>query len=678
LGRRVLKVIGWVFAVLVLVVVACGLALYFGGGPAVAWALRHPVSGFIGRDIEVGHVEVDWGSWGRPTRLIADDLHLANASWGSEPDMFAAKRLEIALYAKSIILAPTRIPLIALDGAKLVLETSKDGKRNWDFGLSAAAPKKRHQFPDLRRFTVNDSVLTFHNGETGANSLLEIAKLDFSERDPQEPVIMAIDGMFQKAPLQLRATIGPIAELRNPAKPYPVTFDGKVGQLQLVIDGTIEEPLNFTGVDARFSLTAARLGEFATQLGVPLPPLPDVKGTAELKGGNGHWTIDAISMRAGKSDLEGGIALDTTGKVPAIEANFTSSFIDMADFKGLYGGRPERSSAPPEPADHSGRVLPNKAIAIHKLPGVNAKLSFQGTRIQSAGGLPIERIFLDLDLKNGELTVEPLRLHTADGDIALKFHFTPFTAPPRLNADLDIRHIDLHKLLARPTMPAMLQQTGGIAGGFAKVDTTGVSLRDFLGHMDGTAGIFLGNGQISALLEQLAPIDVLGALGVYATGDHPVQINCGVSSFDIKQGVATATTLLVDTRDVEIVGKGNINFADETLDLNLSPYNKSLTIVSLRTPVDITGTFAKPNFHVEAANLIARLGAAVGLGVLFPPAALVPLIDVGLGQNSACAKAYATEHQAGAAASPQAGSSAPGSGTSTPPAGRPKPRGNKQ
>jgi uncharacterized protein involved in outer membrane biogenesis len=658
MGRRVLKIIGWTVAVLLLMVMASGVALWFGGGPAVAWVLRHPVSGVIGRDIAVGRAEVDWGSWGRPTRLVAEDLHVANAPWGSAPDMFAAKRVEIALYAKTLLLAPTRIPLIALDGATLLLETSKDGKRNWDFGLSSAAPKKRQQFPDLRRLTVAQSQLTFHNGETGAHSVLDLEKLDFQERDPQEPITMVIDGAFQKAPLHLTATIGAITELRNPDKPYPVKFDGRVDELHLTIDGAIEEPLDVAGVDARVSLAGAKFHELATLLGVPLPPLPDVKGTAKLTGGNGQWTLDALALRTGKSDLEGGIAIDTTGKVPALEANLTSSFIDIADFKGLYGGQPAGSSAPPAPADNSGRVLPDTAIAIHKLPGVNAKLSFDGSKIQSAGGLPIERIVLGLALKDGELDVKPLRLHTADGDVELSFHFTPFTGPPHLDADLDIRHIDLHKLLDRPTMPAMLRQTAGTAGGFAKIDTTGVSLREFLGHMNGDAGIFLGNGQISGLLEQLAPINVLGALGVYVTGDRPVQINCMVSRFDIKAGVATATTALVDTKAVEIVGKGNLNFADETLALNLTPYNKGPAVLSLRTPVDITGTFAKPDYHLETATLIARLGAAVGLGVLFPPAALAPLIDVGLGDNNACSQAYAAQNPPGSP-TPTAGSSTP-------------------
>ena len=275
------------------------------------------------------------------------------------------------------------------------------------------------------------------------------------------------------------------------------------------------------------------------------------------------------------------------------------------------------------------------------------------------GGLPIERVRLGLQLKDGEIRVKPLRFRIAQGDVDLNLGFTPFTAsgPPHLTADIDIRHVDLHQLLGGPSMPDIVRQAAGTVGGFVKIDTSGVSTSEFLARMNGDAGIFMGNGQLSQLLEQLAPIDVLGALGVYARGDKPVPINCFVSRFDIKSGVATASTMLVDTPDDQIVGKGSLNFADETIALSLTPRNKNFTVVSLRTPVDIGGTFKKPDFHLKAAGLVARLGAAVGLGILFPPAALLPLIDTGLGEKNACAKAYAEQ--------PPPGNPPPPSGSST-------------
>ena len=253
---RALKIIGWIAAVLVLLVVIAGGALWFGGSRAVAWAIEHPVSTMVGRQIHVaGHLTLRWGA---PTRLVAEDVHVANADWGSEPDMFSARRLEIELYARTLLHGPTRIPLIALDGAKLLLETSKKGEHNWDFGAKSAAPKKRGQFPDLRHFAVTDSTLVFHNGETEARTELGLGKFDFQQPDPASPVSIAAEGTFQKAPIRLAGTVGPIAQLRDPKQPYPVKFDGGIDEIKLATEGTIDEPLDFAGIDLRLSLNGAK------------------------------------------------------------------------------------------------------------------------------------------------------------------------------------------------------------------------------------------------------------------------------------------------------------------------------------------------------------------------------------------------------------------------------------
>lgn len=657
--RRFWKIFGVILALLLLLVVLAGAALWFGGSPAVVWALEHPVSGMIGRQIRVGSLKL---SWGNPSHIVAENVEVANPSWASAPQMFTAKRLEVELYIRSLLRGPTRIARISLDGARLLLETTKNGEKNWDFGLSAAAPKKRHQFPDLRHVEVKDSALAFHNGKTDAKSDLAIADLDLKEAAPAQPLDIAARGTFQNMPVRLNGRVGGLGTLRDASKPYPVKLAGVLDQLKFDIDGTLAEPLDFNGLDLRLSLGGAKLAEVAERLGVPLPPLPDVRGTAVLRGGEDKWALQAISLKAGKSDLEGGIDIDTNNTVPQLKANLTASEIDLADFAGLYGAKPARSSAPPPTGakDASGRVLPNTAIAVHKLPGVNAELSFAGRRVLSPGGLPIERVDLGLALRNGELTMQPLRFVTAQGDVTLSFHFTPFTenSPPKMHAEVDVRHVDLHRLFGRPDMPAMLQHTAGNVGGFIKIDTTGASTREFLAHMDGDAGFFMENGQLSQLLEQLAPIDAVGALGVYVRGDKPTKINCVVSRFGIKTGIATATTFLVDTDQDVITASGNLNFADETIVLDLKPYNKSVTAVSFRTPVDVRGTFAKPAYHLETGNLIARLGAAVGLGVAFPPAALLPLIDTGLGENNACSRAYAAQQPPGNP-TPKSGSSAP-------------------
>jgi AsmA family protein len=659
--RLALKTLGWALLGGLAIVLIAGGVLWFGGTPVLAWAVAHPVSAYLGRQIRIdGPLKLTWGA---RTTVIAENVHVANAPWSHDKEMFTAKRLEIDLFPRTLISGPTRIPLVKLDGAKLLLEKAKNGQKNWSFGLSSAAPKQRHQFPVLRRLDIRDSELVYRNDVTGAETQLGITRLEVAERNSQSPVRIDASGTFQKAPIRLGGNVGPIAALRNTNEPYPVKLEGSLDGIRLALDGTIRQPLDFNGVDMRLSLTGAKLNELSEMLGIPLPELPDFRGTAKLTGGDAHFALSALTVKAGDSDLEGGIDADFRGKVPALNANLTSSYIDLADFKGLYGGTPEKTSAPSHPSTSTqagGRVLPDTKIDVKTLPGFNADLSFQGTRIKSTGGVPFERIALRLRVKDGELWLKPFRVHLAQGDVDLNLHFTPLTrdTPPKLDGEIDIRHVDLHKLLGQQSMPPMLRDTAGVIGGFVKIDTTGVSTREFLAHMNGDAGFFMENGRVSRLLEQLAPIDVLSAVGVYLSGDKPVPINCLVSRFALKQGVATATTFVVDTDADSIVGRGNVNFADETLFVDFNPYNKHLRMVSLRTPVQIQGTLGKPVFHVESGKIVQRIGEALGLAVVFPPAALVPLIDTGLGADNACAKAYAAQHAPGNP-EPKSGSSVP-------------------
>jgi uncharacterized protein involved in outer membrane biogenesis len=659
--RRAFRILGWLAGGVFLLVLCAAALIWFGGSPILTWVVEHPVSAYLGRQINLGKLTVRWGN---PSEIVAENVAVANATWGTQPQMFTARRLAVKVYFRSLISGAARVPLISLDDAKLLLETSKSGEKNWNFGLKSAAPKTRHHFPILSRLVIRQSELLYHNGKTDANTTLGIDHLDVDEPRVTEPVRFTASGSFQHAPLKLSGSLGPLASLRNTAKPYPVGFDGDLDQVRLRIEGGVAEPLNFNGLDLRLSLSGANLHTVAGMFGVPLPPLPNFHGRAKLTGGDARFALQAISLKAGNSDLEGGIDIDANGKVPRLIANFTSSQIDLADFKGFVGAKPAHSSAPmpaPPPSPAGSHVLPDVPIAVKKLPGVNATLSFYGTRIIASDGLPLQAIYLDVKLEGGELFVDPLRFHAADGDVSLSFHFNPYTqnSPPLMQADLQISHVDLHKFFDRPSMPAMMRPTEGIIGGFAKIGTTGVTTRQFLSRMNGEAGIFMENGQVGALLNELAPIDVLGALGVYVAGGKPVPINCMVAHFNITDGFAKLGTFLVDTKGDIINGSGHVDFGQEVLDLTFTPHNKQVTLLSLHTPVHITGTLGKPAFHVETLNIIARIGAAVGLGVVFPPAALLPLIDTGLGAHNACGAAFAAQ--------PPAGRPNSASGSSVPP-----------
>jgi uncharacterized protein involved in outer membrane biogenesis len=74
---------------------------------------------------------------------------------------------------------------------------------------------------------------------------------------------------------------------------------------------------------------------------------------------------------------------------------------------------------------------------------------------------------------------------------------------------------------------------------------------------------------------------------------------------------------------------GTLSLATEKLDLRVVVAPKDFTVLALRSPFHVTGTFAKPGVQVERGPLGVKLGAAFLLGLVNPVAALLPLMDTG-------------------------------------------------
>ena len=103
----------------------------------------------------------------------------------------------------------------------------------------------------------------------------------------------------------------------------------------------------------------------------------------------------------------------------------------------------------------------------------------------------------------------------------------------------------------------------------------------------------------------------------------------------------TSKVIVLDTTDTVINGSGQINLANETLDILLKPEPKDKSILSLRSPLKIAGTFAAPTAGPDKAALGVRAGLAIALGVVNPFLALLATIETGPGQDADCTGALA-------------------------------------
>ena len=279
----------------------------------------------------------------------------------------------------------------------------------------------------------------------------------------------------------------------------------------------------------------------------------------------------------------------------------------------------------------SDRVLPDTPISLPKLNAANVRLRYKGEHILGRS-VPLDNIVANIDITDGRIQVHPLAFGVGTGEINLDADLAPAGKDLNANIGVQFRRVDLARLLSATHLVA----GAGSMSGSAKLVSTGNSLGSLLGHGDGDLRLGMSGGNLSALLVDIAGLEfgnaLLSALGI----PQRANLECFAADFTLTHGMLDTKTLILDTSEARVQGTGDVNLADEDIDYKLKTASKHFSVGTLPTPIDITGHLKAPSIKPEIGPLAARAGAAVGLGILFPPAALLPTIQFGTGEDGAC------------------------------------------
>ena len=172
-----------------------------------------------------------------------------------------------------------------------------------------------------------------------------------------------------------------------------------------------------------------------------------------------------------------------------------------------------------------------------------------------------------------------------------------------------------------------MKKSLGRLDGAVALTGQGESLAKWLGTGNGSLRLFVRDGTFSSQLLDLAGLNVGSIVIAKLFGsDKEVQLRCAVADFNVQQGIARPRMAKLATTEAVVEATGEINLAQEQLNLRIVPESLKWKFFSLRTPLYVRGSFAKPDVGLEPGPLAARAGAAVAAAVFAPAAlALVPL-----------------------------------------------------
>jgi uncharacterized protein involved in outer membrane biogenesis len=346
----------------------------------------------------------------------------------------------------------------------------------------------------------------------------------------------------------------------------------------------------------------------------------------------------------GDSDLAGDSAFTSAGrgrKVPFLKASVVSRRLDFDDLAGFVGAAPQTGAKETASAEQvrqaaaqraKAKVLPDEPFDLAKLRGMDADVHWKALRV-NAPKLPIEAMDMHLFVDDAVMRLAPLDFKVAGGHIASTIRMDGRRDTIATRADIRASGLSLPKLF--PT--AELTDTSvGRVGGRLKLTAEGNSVARMAATADGEVGAMMGRGRISNLLMEYAGIDIAESLKFLLTKDRTVPIRCAYADFSVKQGIATSRQMAFDTDDTVIHGSGRIDLRNERLDLLLKPQPKDFSLVALRAPLRVDGSFKDPGFHPDVKRITLRGIAAAVLGSIAPPLALIATVETGPGKDTNC------------------------------------------
>lgn len=645
---RALKIVMWsAIALLATLAIAVAVLLNIDWNRAKPWLNQH-VSEATGRPFAInGDLSLTWQmpqrellgwrGWIPWPRLNAKDVTFGNPEWAQEPLMAKAGQVTFSINPLSLLDKKIAIPSLALDTPQLYLERQKDGRNNWTFEQKDEPSAWRL---DLQQLILNKGSVHIVDAVKRADLQANIDTLG-EERGKNYRVGWTLAGTFNGETVKGSGKAGSILSLRRQRAQYPVEADIQAGKTRITARGMLTEPSKLAALDLRLKIEGASMAHLYPLINVVLPETPPFMTEGRLIGEpnalGGNWTYEKFTGKVGGSDLAGTIRYEARKPRPLLTGAVVSNFLNFKDLSPLIGAdspesKANRDAKVEQPPD---KVLPVEPFRTERWTSIDTEVQFSARKIVREKQLPIDNLVTQIRLQDGVLLLAPLKFGIAGGNLVSNIRLDGKSTPMKAELRLSARHLKLKQLF--PTADIMQASLGEINGD-ASLTSSGNSVAALLGSADGEIRAVINQGTISKLLLEEMGLNVGSIVVTQFFGDKQVKLHCAVNDFVVRKGVMQARAAVIDTEDATIYLNGDIDLAKEQLALEIKPQSKGLRLISLRSPLYVSGPFKKPDVGADKGVIAMKAGSALVLGILAPvAAALLPLVNVGPGEKSECA-----------------------------------------
>ncbi len=621
---KIIRYIGFgILGIIVLFVATIAILPMIVDFSAYKPRIEQAVSDATGRPFTIGDdIGISVFPW---LGIKFSDLSLGNPAGFTQKEFVQIKRFEVRLKVLPLLQKSLEVDKFVVDSPKIYLETTINGKNNWD-NLAGKAngrvvEKKKESDSNINQtgeisltslkvstFSIVNGSVRFADKKNGSIQKISGLSFDVQNIGTKKPIALDLQALFNGMPFRLYGTVGPNGNIIFEHKKLDLNLHLQaLNTLDLDLNGQLVNPtdkLKFTGSVMLQPFSPKKL---LAELRIPLALVPQDKSVLERLSffADVTATPSSLNLTNGKLQLDDSTLEITTSVKQFERPNISAKLVlDSINIDRYLPPQAKKSNVEMSKNKSSVKsVEPTKQNpALQKLI---CNVEFDAGKI-TASNVKLDKMHLVLTGQNGIFHIQPLHINLYDGVVGLQATANMQKAEPYVELHLGFDGIQTLPMLQDGVDFSYL---GGMLKGDIQCKMRGVNVDSILKTAEGNGNLHFTDGQIIGFdlnrLNKLSLNDLKDKVFVFDVNN---KTNFGefVVPFTLKDGICTLNNARFVSPQVQCTVAGKVNCLEKKLDMRFTPKyigkiedgGKKETL-EVAVPFLVSGSFSDPKIRPD-------------------------------------------------------------------------------
>jgi AsmA family protein len=553
----------------------------------------------FGRHVSIGALRIGWGD---PLTVELRDLRIANAPWGSEPDMVRVESLSAEIDLWSLLSGFLRIPKLEIVKPSIILERDAEGGGNWRFNRSgplapsrsAIVPRNRAQVPTLIDFRLRDGRIGYR---TSSGAILRgvMHELTIRSGGDDDAIALALDGAYNDTAARVTAEMQSFAALRNGSVPFGMVLSVATTSSTVDFNGTMTEPFDFDGVQGSLRIDGRDLGGFLKIFDAEIAAAFPVSVVGMLHRTGDNWQLSDAKGKLATNGFIGTFALLEAGRATPDDVALTLNFSRL-DLNQLLKGDGTANTS-------GAATLGAQSLRLDGKRATNIDATIKAAQLDY-GAIHVGDVALHGTIVTGRIALSQLNFVVASGTFDGSGVAQTVANGTHVTGTAGFSGIDAGRL--SESLGAEAGQFAGKLDGGLMFEMTGETVKGALKASGGHAALAMTQGSVARALLERASTDLRS---LFRKDEGAARIGCLLAVIDLRNGVGTISPLRLQTQNTTLIGGGRVDLLGDRLDVTIKSEAASTGFFALDVPFRVSGNFAALGVQPVIASSTAWLDA---------------------------------------------------------------------